>query len=61
MPGRQAQLLALAEEGDESAINDLFKEFPSLYRKMYGQQEGKAKGGKIKGMRKGGLARRKRK
>ena len=58
MPGRQAQLLALAEEGDESAINDLFKEFPSLYKKMYGGKEGKAKGGKV-GMRKGGLARRK--
>jgi hypothetical protein len=51
MESRQAQLMALAEEGNESAINDLFKEFPALYQRLYG---------KTKGMRKGGLARGKR-
>tara|TARA_R100001509_G_C4837535_1_gene205387 strand:- start:308 stop:523 length:216 start_codon:yes stop_codon:yes gene_type:complete len=51
MASRQAQLMALAEEGNESAIEDLFKEFPELYKKLYGKE---------KGMRQGGLARGKR-
>ena len=37
MASRQKQLIQLAEEGNEEAKADLFKEYPGAYRKLYGE------------------------
>ena len=50
MNKRARQLITLIEEGNEEAINDLFKEFPGLYNKMFSEEKIQRKkyGGEVK-------------
>jgi hypothetical protein len=53
MASRLAQLIALMEEGDENALADIQKEFPSFFKKIQKQSREKEKprkmamGGKV--------------
>jgi hypothetical protein len=50
MNKRAKQLITLIEEGKEEAIDDLFKEFPGLYYKMFPEEKIQRKeyGGEVK-------------
>jgi len=41
MASRLSQLIALMEEGDENALADIQKEFPSFFKKIQGREKEK--------------------